>query len=131
MALRSIWAQAAGQKSPLRPFARYSLYIATWIPVAICFHDYVGGYIKVSGPSMYPYLNDNYNESLQQAMCLQVKWMARQHLNRGMIVTLRSALPIRASATKQGLPSSPMLIPRCAPGVRSIRKRYRSSVSLV
>lgn len=43
----------------------------------------------IDGPSMYPFLNDNYNESLRRDLVLNYKLYAQSNLARGMVVSLR------------------------------------------
>ncbi|KAH6671860.1 peptidase S24/S26A/S26B/S26C [Halenospora varia] len=75
-------------------FARvfgYNLFIfATWIPAVIFFHDNIGEVTRISGPSMYPYLNTSYNENQKEDRCWVNKFRPTQNLQRGMLVSFRS-----------------------------------------
>jgi inner membrane protease subunit 2 len=62
---------------------------ATWVPVVIWFNTTVAELTRINGPSMYPFLNTRYNESLSRDLCLNWKLYAQDDLRRGMIVTFR------------------------------------------
>lgn len=55
----------------------------------IWFNTFVAEVTLIEGPSMYPFLNAGYNETLRRDLCLNWKWYAREKLARGMIVTFR------------------------------------------
>ena len=103
MALGSLWARVMSRPtfarsfSPLarfspftRQFTRYLFGFATWIPVLIVFNANVAEITLINGPSMMPYLNSGYNETLRRDVCLTWKFLADSHLHRGMVVTFRS-----------------------------------------
>ncbi|TPX13129.1 uncharacterized protein E0L32_006555 [Thyridium curvatum] len=90
MASGPSWTRAKRQSAFLRPFSRNLWAIATWIPLAIWFNTSVAEVTMIDGPSMYPFLNDNYNESLRRDLVLNYKLYAQSNLARGMVVSLRS-----------------------------------------
>ena len=70
--------------------SRYVLFaIASWTPAIIFFNEHVGEIGRINGPSMYPYLNTSYNESLKKDLCWINKWNPTSNLQRGMIVAFR------------------------------------------
>lgn len=89
MALGSLWARATGRAAFTRQFARYLFGFATWLPVMILFNTKVAEVTLIDGPSMYPFLNTRYNESLRRDLCLNWKLYAQDDLQRGMVVTFR------------------------------------------
>ncbi|KAK0715852.1 peptidase S24/S26A/S26B/S26C [Lasiosphaeris hirsuta] len=74
----------------LGQFTNHLVRYATWLPPLICFNNYVAQVTFISGPSMYPFLNPQYHESLRQDLCLVYKMYAQQNLDRGMLVTFRN-----------------------------------------
>jgi inner membrane protease subunit 2 len=82
-----------GQLSNYRHFlygSRYALFaIVTWTPAIIFFNEHVGEVGIINGPSMYPYLNTNYNESTAKDICWINKYTPTSNLQRGMIVAFR------------------------------------------
>lgn len=92
MALGSLWARVTS-RAPFTPFTRqFSRYLfgfATWVPVLILFNTNVAEVTLIDGPSMYPFFNTGYNESLRRDLCLNWKLYAQDDLQRGMIVTFR------------------------------------------
>lgn len=78
-----------GRARFLRQFSRYLWRYATWIPPLIWFNTYVAELTFIRGPSMYPFLNPQYNESLRKDLCLVWKLYAHKDLRRGMVVTFR------------------------------------------
>jgi inner membrane protease subunit 2 len=95
MAARWGWSAAAatGGGNPRLQFARqvtnYLIRYASWIPPLIWFNAYVAEVTFIRGPSMYPFLNPQYNESLRRDLCLVWKLYAQEDLRRGMVVTFR------------------------------------------
>ncbi|TVY53846.1 hypothetical protein LCER1_G004072 [Lachnellula cervina] len=67
--------------------SRKLLIIATWIPAVVFFNENVGMVTFITGPSMYPYLNTNYNESQSKDACWVNKWKPTENLKRGMLVS--------------------------------------------
>lgn len=83
---------------PGRPvFARQFVFrllgLATWLPVAIWFNTTVAEVTRIEGPSMYPFLNSRFNESLERDWVVNRKLYAQDGLQRGMIVFLRWVPP--------------------------------------
>lgn len=106
MALGSLWAQiraAGGRGGPttspssgsgsgfMRQFSWRLLGLTTWLPVAIWFNSAVVEVTRIEGPSMHPFLNSHYGESLGRDWVLNFKLYAQEGLQRGMIVFLRWA----------------------------------------
>jgi inner membrane protease subunit 2 len=83
------WAAAGGRLQFLRQVSRYLLRYATWIPPLIWFNTYVAEITFIHGPSMYPFLNPHYNESLRRDLCLVWKMYPHEGLRRGMVVLFR------------------------------------------
>ncbi|CAK7263126.1 hypothetical protein SEPCBS57363_000409 [Sporothrix epigloea] len=73
-----------------RQFVFRMLGIATWIPVAVWFNTTVAEVTRIEGPSMYPFLNSQFNESLERDWVINRKLYAQDDLKRGMVVFLRS-----------------------------------------
>jgi hypothetical protein len=87
--LMSRWGAARGRLQFLRQVSHYLIRYATWIPPLIWFNAYVAEVTFIRGPSMYPLLNPQYNESLKKDLCLVWKLYAHEGLRRGMVVTFR------------------------------------------
>src|SRR6266498_2725742 len=66
----------------VRPFLKF----ASWVPVYIVFHDHVGQFMWIYGPSMYPYLNTDYDRSTAQDVVWVDMWRPSEGLKRGMCV---------------------------------------------
>ncbi|KAK0637239.1 peptidase S24/S26A/S26B/S26C [Bombardia bombarda] len=82
---------AAGPQARFfRQFSHHLIGFATWLPPLIWFNTFVAEATFIHGPSMYPFLNPHYNESLRQDLCLVYKLYAHENLQRGMVVTFRS-----------------------------------------
>ncbi|KAH6856673.1 peptidase S24/S26A/S26B/S26C [Chaetomium sp. MPI-CAGE-AT-0009] len=95
MAARWAWGSAAagggaGRSKFLGQVSHYLIRYATWIPPLIWFNEYVAQVTSIRGPSMYPFLNSQYNESLRQDLCLVWKMYPQEGLRRGMVVTFRN-----------------------------------------
>jgi inner membrane protease subunit 2 len=82
-----------GRLSSYRDFfygSRYVLFaVASWTPAIIFFNEHVGEIGIINGPSMSPYLNTGYNESLSKDITWINKWDPTRNLQRGMIVAFR------------------------------------------
>ncbi|KAI9746737.1 MAG: hypothetical protein M1818_000452 [Claussenomyces sp. TS43310] len=85
----------------IRTTAWYLFGIATWFPVMYFFSSYVGGTARINGPSMYPYLNTDYDRKLGRDICYVNKWKPMENLRRGMIVTFWSPSHPEAEAVKR------------------------------
>ncbi|KAB5532630.1 mitochondrial inner membrane protease subunit [Coniochaeta sp. 2T2.1] len=90
MALGLLWARVRNPSPFARQFSRYLVGFVTWLPVLIVFNSNVAEVTLVDGPSMHPYFNTRYNESLRRDLCLNWKLYAQDHLQRGMVVTFRT-----------------------------------------
>lgn len=98
-------ASARDAAPPPRPvFARQLavrlLGLATWVPVAIWFNSAVAEVTRIEGPSMYPFLNSRFNESLARDWVVNRKLYAQEGLRRGMIVFLRCVRPAVCPAVR-------------------------------
>ncbi|KAK4126264.1 LexA/Signal peptidase [Parathielavia appendiculata] len=80
-------ANRGGRSRFLRQVSHYLFRYATWIPPLIWFNAYVAQVTFIRGPSMYPFLNPQYNKSLREDLCLVWKLYAQEGLRRGMVVT--------------------------------------------
>lgn len=95
------WTSAAGQKYDfVKRFSHYLIRYATWLPPFIWFNQYVAEVTFINGPSMYPFLNSNYNESTKRDLCLVWKVNAQQDLKRGEVVVFRYLLSHRHSSVE-------------------------------
>jgi inner membrane protease subunit 2 len=65
-----------------------------FLPVIATFRDTVADMAAVNGESMYPFLNDNKDQSLKRDWFLNWKWEATKGLERGMVVTFRLVSPL-------------------------------------
>lgn len=89
MAGGSTWSRLRNPPIFVRRFSAYLFGWATWIPLFVMFNSSVAQLTLISGASMYPYLNAEYNQSLRRDLCLNYRWSAQDGLARGMIVTFR------------------------------------------
>jgi len=71
----------------IRDTSGYLFIFATWIPAVIFFNENVGEVTNINGPSMYPYLNTSYNETLTKDRGWVNKWRPAEKLKRGMLVS--------------------------------------------
>ncbi|PQE19271.1 mitochondrial inner membrane protease subunit 2 protein [Rutstroemia sp. NJR-2017a WRK4] len=81
-----------GAKVPkfLTEFTYYSFALVSWVPAVIFFNDHVAAFQFVNGPSMYPFLNNSYNESRTKDCCFVDKRSPYKDLQRGMLVSFWS-----------------------------------------
>lgn len=88
MVFGAAWPWLRAKVSPFtRDTVRYLFIGASWYPVWFSVEKHVVGTTRVNGPSMHPYLNENYNETKYGYLCLTWKLYAQQDLQRGMIVS--------------------------------------------
>ncbi|ROW05289.1 hypothetical protein VSDG_00137 [Cytospora chrysosperma] len=106
MAVGSAWTRFRGTASFARANFRYIFLSLTWAPVLLFIDKHVVGTTRIEGPSMYPYLNDRYNQTRWGDVCLTWKLYAQEGLQRGMIVTFHNPLKPEALTVKRivGLP---------------------------
>lgn len=107
MAFGAAWPWLRAKVAPFtRDTARYLFICAAWYPVCYFVESHVVGTTRVRGPSMYPYLNENYNETRFGYLCLTWKLYAQQNLQRGMIVTFYNPMRPETLTIKRiiGLP---------------------------
>ncbi|TQS35101.1 hypothetical protein Golomagni_04488 [Golovinomyces magnicellulatus] len=76
----------------LRNLTYWPFVAITWLPAVILFKAHGGEITQVTGESMYPTLNANFNENLKKDICWIKKWRATDGLKRGMVVTARNPL---------------------------------------
>lgn len=74
------------QRTPLRPTLFKIGALLTWYPMFIFFHDHVGQIMWVTGQSMYPFLNTDYNNSTRKEAVFVHMFNPTGGLKRGMIV---------------------------------------------
>lgn len=83
---------------PIRRTARLLRLVAPIVPIAIFFSEHVLQIMWVSGPSMTPYLNENYDRTHTESDVILVNlwpwgtvwpWNRTRVLERGMVVTFR------------------------------------------
>lgn len=83
---------------PLRRTARVIRYLAPVLPIALFFSEHVFQVMWVRGPSMTPYLNEDYAEMHTRSDMVLVHmwpwgsswpWRQERRLERGMVVTFR------------------------------------------
>ncbi|MCJ1474516.1 hypothetical protein MMC13_003174 [Lambiella insularis] len=63
---------------------------ATWVPMIVFFKDNVAQPMWVTGPSMYPFLNTDYNSTTRKDVVFVNMWAPYKGLQRGMIVAMWS-----------------------------------------
>ena len=73
--------------SKMKSQAYGSFIVISWIPALIFFNTHIAEVQFVNGSSMYPYLNEDHNNSLNMTCCLTYKWKPSQNLERGMLVS--------------------------------------------
>lgn len=77
-------------RGPLQRALHASLFILPVIPIAFLFTEHVGQITRVNGPSMTPYLNENYATMHSSKDVIVVNRVnAAKNLKRGMVVTFR------------------------------------------
>lgn len=62
--------------------------LITWFPMALFFNDHVAQLMWVTGPSMYPFLNTDYNSTTRKDVVLTDMRQPWEDLKRGMVVAL-------------------------------------------
>lgn len=65
------------------------LAFATWIPVVAWVNLHVAELTVIDGASMYPFMNEDKDSTLRRDVVFNYKWSPQDHLQRGMVVTLR------------------------------------------
>ncbi|KAI1498926.1 mitochondrial inner membrane protease subunit 2 [Biscogniauxia marginata] len=86
-ALSSIWARVKRERACIGLVGFYLFRFATWIPVVAVFNNCVGEVVCVYGPSMYPFLNAEKDQTTRGDIVVNYKYNAQYDLKRGMIVT--------------------------------------------
>ncbi|KAI9874719.1 MAG: hypothetical protein M1830_009373 [Pleopsidium flavum] len=88
--LRSSRLPSFFQRAPLRPTLYKIGALLTWVPMYIWFNDHIAQIMWVTGPSMYPFLNTDYNVSTRKQPVLVNMRNPAGGLKRGMIVSFWS-----------------------------------------
>ncbi|KAH8197123.1 hypothetical protein TruAng_008728 [Truncatella angustata] len=65
------------------------------------FNNFVGGTVRISGPSMYPFLNSDKDSSLRKDILWNYKFKPQEGLARGMIITFWSPNHPEKAAVKR------------------------------
>ncbi|KAI1409081.1 LexA/Signal peptidase [Hypoxylon sp. FL1857] len=87
MAFRPVWTQIKRERQLFGRFGYRLFAFATWIPVVCMFNHYVGELAWIQGPSMYPFLNAEKDQTTRNDIVFEYKFNAQYGLRRGMIVT--------------------------------------------
>lgn len=87
MAFRPIWTRVRRQQQRFGRFGFQLFAFATWIPVVSMFNHYIGELAWINGPSMYPFLNAEKDQTTRKDIVINYKFNAQYGLRRGMIVT--------------------------------------------
>lgn len=87
MAFRPIWTQARRGRRRFGWIGFQLFAFATWIPVISMFNHHVGELVWIHGPSMYPFLNAEKDQTTRKDIVLSYNFNAQYGLRRGMIVT--------------------------------------------
>ncbi|KAH8694992.1 putative mitochondrial inner membrane protease subunit Imp2 [Talaromyces proteolyticus] len=122
-------ARYAALPAPVRGASRFLRYLAPLVPIGLFFSEHVLQVMWVRGPSMTPYLNENYAEMQTESdMILVNMWPwgsgRARRLERGMVVTFRSpanssniaikrviALPGDRVTTREPCPRPSQIVP--------------------
>ncbi|KAL8922225.1 MAG: hypothetical protein Q9208_005304 [Pyrenodesmia sp. 3 TL-2023] len=77
----------------LTPLIRLTLLtfltLLTWLPVVWFLHTHVFAFMRVTGPSMYPFLNTDWNTSTRKDVVGVWMWGAGEEVRRGEVVVFR------------------------------------------
>ncbi|KAK6948567.1 hypothetical protein Daesc_010337 [Daldinia eschscholtzii] len=90
--MKPIWARIKRDHQRAGRFGYRLFAFATWIPVVSMFNHYVGELAWISGPSMYPFLNAEKDQTTRNDVVIKYKFNAPYGLRRGMIVTFWCAI---------------------------------------
>ncbi|OTB15469.1 hypothetical protein K445DRAFT_317726 [Daldinia sp. EC12] len=101
MAFRPIWARIKRDHQRAGRFSYRLFAFATWIPVVSMFNHYVGELAWISGPSMYPFLNAEKDQTTRNDVVIKYKFNAPYGLRRGMIVTFWNPYDPEVEAVKR------------------------------
>ena len=72
---------------PFRAYILTMLGFLTWLPMASYFRSNIATTMFVTGPSMYPLLNTDYNRTTRKDWVLVDRRHPREGLKRGMVVS--------------------------------------------
>ncbi|KAI1130719.1 mitochondrial inner membrane protease subunit-like protein [Nemania abortiva] len=106
MVLRPIWANLKHHRAGFGRFSYYMFMFAASVPFVISFNTFVLELAWISGPSMYPFLNAEKDQTTREDIVLNFKYNAQYALQRGMIVTFWNPFRPEAMTVKRivGLP---------------------------
>ncbi|KAJ8129371.1 hypothetical protein O1611_g4260 [Lasiodiplodia mahajangana] len=106
MVLRPIWTRLKQQRASFGRFGYYMFMFAASIPAVILFNSFVFELAWIHGPSMYPFLNSEKDQTTREDIVVNFKYDAQYALQRGMIVTFWNPLKPEAMTVKRivGLP---------------------------
>ncbi|KAI0175908.1 LexA/Signal peptidase [Hypoxylon sp. FL1284] len=101
MAFRPIWAWAKRERQLFGRIGFQLFAFATWIPVIAMLDHHVGQLACIHGPSMYPFLNAEKDQTTRRDVVVNYKFNAQYGLRRGMIVTFWSPFDPEIMAVKR------------------------------
>ncbi|OTB06389.1 hypothetical protein M426DRAFT_55369 [Hypoxylon sp. CI-4A] len=101
MAFRPIWTQIKRERQRFGRFGFRVFAWATWIPVVCMFNHYIGELAWIHGPSMYPFLNAEKDQTTRNDVVINYKFNAQYGLRRGMIVTFWNPYDPEGMAVKR------------------------------
>ncbi|KAI0404202.1 mitochondrial carrier [Xylaria palmicola] len=103
---RSIWARLRQKPASLGEFSYYMFMFAASVPIVITFNTFVLELAWIKGPSMYPFLNSEKDQTTRKDAVVNLKYKAQDALQCGMIVTFWNPLKPEAMTVKRivGLP---------------------------
>ncbi|KAI0102090.1 mitochondrial inner membrane protease subunit-like protein [Nemania sp. FL0031] len=87
MVLRPIWTRLKQHRAAFGEFSYYMFMFAASFPFVITFNTCVLELLKIRGPSMYPFLNSEKDQTTRKDVVVNFKYNAQYSLQRGMIVT--------------------------------------------
>ncbi|KAL8655177.1 MAG: hypothetical protein Q9210_001049 [Variospora velana] len=84
-------------RTPLSTF----LTILTWFPIVWFLNHNILQLMRVTGPSMYPFLNTDHNTTTQRDVVAVNMWKPGQQVRRGDVVVFRSPMHPQTIAVKR------------------------------
>ncbi|MCJ1259970.1 hypothetical protein MMC24_007810 [Lignoscripta atroalba] len=88
--LRGLYPSNFFRRSSIRPTLLTIGTLATWFPMYLFFNDHIAQLMWVTGPSMYPFLNTDYNSTTRKDVVFVNMRNPSEGLMRGMIVAFWS-----------------------------------------
>ncbi|KAL9593523.1 MAG: hypothetical protein Q9219_007513 [cf. Caloplaca sp. 3 TL-2023] len=83
------------------PLIRRPLTLLTWLPVLWFIQHHIFQLMSVTGPSMYPFLNTDYNTTVDKDVVAVKMWRAGERVRRGDVVVFRSPIHPETLAVKR------------------------------